>query len=188
MPLGHHCSSPNSSSCALPRCCVHLCRSSKSQSKNGFESWLWQVFHESRNEAKEPQSQCRRGVTPRFSCASPTAGAGHPCRAFPGHVAKSLMSHQAPQLLGRVTRSNFTSRGARQVLGWGAFDKGGEPSQGCGQSQEPGCTHRGTAMNPAPHAYLLHTHPGRARQAFFCSCLFSSQCYHPPLMKGWGSG
>lgn len=40
MPLGHHCSSPNSSSGALPRCCVHLCGPSKSQSKNGLESCL----------------------------------------------------------------------------------------------------------------------------------------------------
>lgn len=39
-PPGHHCSSPDSSSGVLPRCCKHLSRPSKSQNENGFRCWL----------------------------------------------------------------------------------------------------------------------------------------------------
>lgn len=41
--LEHHGSSPNSFSSVPPRCCLHLCGPSKSQSKNRLESFLWQV-------------------------------------------------------------------------------------------------------------------------------------------------
>lgn len=62
MPLGHHCSSPNSSSCALPRCCVDLCRSSKSQSKNRVEIWLWQVFMRAGMKEKSLRAWCHTMV------------------------------------------------------------------------------------------------------------------------------
>lgn len=187
-PLGHHCSSPDSSSGVLPKCCKHLCGPSRSQNKNRLRSWLRRVPMRAGTRQKtsrkpenreptaaprsaEPQSQCRRCIMPQLSHTGPA-------EPFPEMLPHPLHPAGLLSCWDRLRRDTSPLEGPGRGGCWAGAAATRE------EVQEPRYTRRGTDMTPSTPRSPPPYPPRQCLSGCF-PLLFPLLAALPPSSDGW---